>query len=48
MELRGGPLKSRFLVRTGALALSLFVPAAVLAQGVVIDHKEIECIVAGK
>jgi PKD repeat protein len=48
MELRGGPLKSRFLVHTGALALSLLVPGAALAQGVAIDHTEVGCIVAGK
>ena len=41
-------MKSRFLLRTGAFALSLLTPMAALAQGVVIDHKEIECVVAGK
>lgn len=39
---------ARFLVRTGAVVLSLAAPSAALAQGVAIDHKEIGCIVAGK
>jgi hypothetical protein len=39
---------SRFLVRAGVLVLAFFAPAAAIAQGVAIDHKEIGCIVAGK
>lgn len=39
---------ARLEVRIAALALSVAAPSSALAQGVVIDHKEIGCVVVGQ